>query len=101
MMGKKKNYKKVNWKTITEDIAQRLKQEREDHKARCLKRPSPTKHKYIYILGRTKKQTKELKKTLDNLNPGVLVLEYPKERGEQKWILINIIYKMLVKNMLS
>ena len=28
MMGKKKNYKKVNWKTIPEDISTQLKQER-------------------------------------------------------------------------
>ena len=82
MMGKKKNYRKVNWQTIPEDITKQLKQERSDHKARCLKRPSPTKHKYIYILGRTKKETKDLKKLLDRLNPGVLVLEYPRERGE-------------------
>lgn len=82
MMGKKKNYKKVNWKTIPEDIAKQLKQEREDHKGRCLKRLSPTKHKYLYILGRTKKETKELKKTLDSINPGVLTLEYPRERGD-------------------
>ena len=40
------------------------------------------KHKYIYILGQSKKETKELKKLLDKNNPGVLVLEYPKERGE-------------------
>ena len=82
MMGKKKNYRKVNWSTIPENISKQLKQERSDHQARCLKRPSPTKHKYIYILGRTKKESKELKKLFDKLNPSVLELDYPSERGE-------------------
>ncbi len=82
MMGKKKNYRKVNWKTIPEDISKQLKQERKAHQERCSKRKSPTKHKYIYILGRTKKETKKLKKLFDKHNPGVLELVYPRERGE-------------------
>jgi hypothetical protein len=81
MMGKKKNYKKVNWATIPEDIAKQLKQERTAHQDRCMKRPSPTKHKYLYILGKTKKETKELKKLLDKSNPGVVDLPYPIHRG--------------------
>jgi len=81
MMGKKKNYRKVNWATIPEDISQQLKQERKAHQDRCQKRPSPTKHKYIYILGRSKKETKELKKLLDKHNPNVLELDYPLQRG--------------------
>jgi hypothetical protein len=82
MVGKKKNYRKVNWKTIPEDISKQLKQERTAHQQRCTKRKSPTKHKYIYILGRTKKETKKLKKLFDKHNPGVLELAYPRERGE-------------------
>ena len=81
MMGKKKNYRKVNWSTIPEDTTKQLKQEREDHKGRCLKRPSPTKHKYIYILGRTKKETKELHKRFKELNPSMVNLPYPSIRG--------------------
>jgi len=82
MVGKKKNYRKVNWKTIPEDISKQLKQERKAHQERCSKRKSPTKHKYIYILGRTKKETKKLKKLFAKLNPGVLELPYPSERGK-------------------
>ena len=37
MVGKKKNYKKVNWKTIPEDISKQLKQERKAHQERCSK----------------------------------------------------------------
>ena len=82
MVGTKKNYKKVNWHTIPEDISKQLKQERKAHQERCSKRKSPTKHKYIYILGRTKKETKKLKKLFDIMNPGVLELSYPSARGE-------------------
>ena len=81
MMGKKKNYRKVNWATIPEDISKQLKQERKAHQDRCQKRAAPTKHKYIYILGRTKKETKELHKRFEELNKSVVNLEYPSDRG--------------------
>ena len=82
MMGKKKNYRKVNWQTIPEDIATRLKNERENHKSRCNKRPSPTKHKYIYILGRSKKETKQLHNKFKEINPNMVNLAYPNLRGK-------------------
>ena len=82
MVGTKKNYRKVNWKTIPENISKQLKQEREEHKARCLKRPSPTKHKYIYILGQSKKETKELIKLFNQYNSGAKDLAYPTDRGK-------------------
>jgi len=81
-VGKKKNYKKVNWATIPENVAQQLKQERKAHQDRCQKRPSPSKHKYIYILGRSKKETKELKKLFNQYNPKLKNLEYPTDRGK-------------------
>jgi len=82
MVGTKKNYRKVNWKTIPDAIAKQLKQEREEHKARCLKRLSPTKHKYIYILGQSKKETKELIKLFNQYNSGIKDLAYPTDRGK-------------------
>ena len=82
MVGTKKNYRKVNWKTIPDAIAKQLKQEREEHKARCLKRLSPTKHKYIYILGQSKKETKELIKLFNQYNSGAKDLAYPTDRGK-------------------
>ena len=82
MMGKKKNYKKVNWATIPEDIANQLKQERKAHQARCQKRRSPAKHKYIYILGRSKKETKELIKLFNQYNSKLKNLAYPSDRGK-------------------
>jgi len=82
MVGKKKNYRKVNWSIIPEDISRQLKQERKAHQERCSKRKSPTKHKYLYILGRTKKETKALKKLFIQYNPKLQDLPYPSERGK-------------------
>lgn len=81
-VGSKKNYRKVNWQAIPEDVASRLKQARTDHKARCLCRPAPSKHKYCYILGRSKGETKALLKKFAEHNPDKQNLPYPKERGK-------------------
>jgi len=81
-VGKKKNYKKVNWAAIPEDVAQQLKQRRQEHKERCQSRPAATKHKYLYVLGRSKKETKDLKKLFNQYNPKLKNLEYPKDRGK-------------------
>ena len=40
MVGSKKNYKKVDWSAIPDDVTLSLKQERKAHKARCDQRPS-------------------------------------------------------------
>ena len=79
--NKKSPTTKINWKNIPEDISTKIKNERTAHRKRCIKRKSPTKHKYLYILGRSKKETKELKKLFDKYNPNVLELGYPVERG--------------------
>lgn len=81
-VGSKKNYRKVNWQAIPEDVAGRLKQARTDHKARCHCRPAPSKHKYCYILGRSKSETKALFKKFAEHNPDKHNLPYPKERGK-------------------
>ena len=73
---------KINWKEIPEEVANQIKQERKAHQARCQKRPSPTKHKYIYLLGRCKKETKDLKKLFNQYNPKLKNLEYPTKRGK-------------------
>ena len=76
---------KPNWKmmeSVYPGLKQRLKEEEEKYRLSCEKREMKPKHKYIYILGRTKKETKKLKKLFDKHNPGVLELAYPRERGE-------------------
>jgi len=82
MVGKKKNYRKVNWQTIPAEVADQLRQARKDHRARCQRRQAPAKHKYCYILGRSKKETKRLKKLFVANSPDKNGLCYPKERGK-------------------
>ena len=45
-----------------------------------IKRKSSKKHKYIYILGKNKKETKILKNKFELLNPKLINLPYPKNR---------------------
>ena len=80
-VGAKKNYRKVDWKAIPDDVVARLKQERKEHKARCAQRPSPTKHKYCYILGQNKRETRSLLKSFRQNSPDKVGLSYPKVRG--------------------
>ena len=81
MVGAKKNYRKVDWKNIPESTAQLLKQERTRHKSTCEKRRSPVKHKYCYILGRTRKETKSLVQQFKKYNQDKINLSYPQIRG--------------------
>ena len=39
----------------------------------------PSKHKYAYVLGKNKKETKQLRKTYEERNK---IYPYPKERGK-------------------
>ena len=80
-VGTNKTFKKVNWANIPTEIADRLKQERTEHKARCEQRPSPSKHKYCYILGRDKRETKHYKQLFKDNNPDKIDLAYPSVRG--------------------
>jgi len=72
---------KVNWSAIPVEVAVKLKQMAKDKKAQCKKRIAAPKHKYVYVMGRGKKETKRLRKLLLKNNPK-LPLDYPKNRGE-------------------
>ena len=71
-----------NWEIIPEDIKTKIKEEEKKYRERCVCREMKQKHKYIYILGRSKKETKELKKLFDKFNPSMIDLEYPNDRGK-------------------
>jgi hypothetical protein len=81
-VGAKKNYRKINWDTIPPLWGYLLKQERNKHKNSCQKRRSPAKHKYCYILGETKRETKHLQQLFNLHNPEKNNLPYPQIRGE-------------------
>ena len=80
-VGANKRYRKINWANIPTDVTDRLKQARNEHRASCKQRPSPSKHKYCYILGRNKRETKHYKKLFRDNNPDKVDLEYPSVRG--------------------
>ena len=71
-----------NWEIIPEEIKIKIKEEEKKYRESCKCRDMKPKHKYIYILGRSKKETKALKKLFEKNNPKVLQLEYPMERGK-------------------
>ncbi len=66
---------------IPSDILEKIKLESKQHQKRCLKRKIPKKHKYAYILGKDKRETKLLLKIFLELNPKLTHLSYPKQRG--------------------
>jgi hypothetical protein len=70
-----------NWGIIPDEIKIKIKKEEKKYREKCDCREMQPKHKYLYILGRSKKETKELKKLFDKHNPNVLELGYPVERG--------------------
>jgi len=72
----------ILWGNIPAGIALKLKQAAKDHQKRCLVREVPRKHKYAYILGRDRKETRELMKQFEERNPDLIGLSYPKDRGQ-------------------
>jgi len=72
---------KVFWDEIPQSISIQLKLASKNHQANCSRRRVPRKHKYVYILGATKKETKSLFKLFKELNPKLINLDYPKSRG--------------------
>ena len=69
----------MNWHNIPQDMADKLKQASKDKQATSQKISVPSKHKYAYVLGRTKKETKDLRALYEKNNK---ILTYPKERGK-------------------
>ena len=72
----------MNWHLIPKDSENALRQASRNHQACCLRRPLPKKHKYLYIQGKTKRETKVLKEKFKEINPKLINLTYPKIRGE-------------------
>lgn len=81
-VGSKNQYRKVDWSAIPDEIQEMLKNERQEHKKRCKSRISVKKHKYAYILGEDKRETKKLNRIFFKNNSKLNVFNYPKERGK-------------------
>ena len=69
------------WDTMPAGLKDKIKVEEKKFRDACDSRPVPPKHKYCYILGRNKKETKHLRNLFVECNPGKVNMPYPKERG--------------------
>lgn len=74
-----KNYT-ILWDNIPVDISNMLKRISKDKINELVKRKSPKKHKYIYILGENKKEDRLLHKLFYDNNPTYTKIQYPKIR---------------------
>lgn len=72
---------KIFWDKVPELVSIELKEASRSHQARCQRRQVPRKHKYVYVLGVNKKETKRLRRNFVELNPDKANLTYPKSRG--------------------
>ena len=70
------------WTEMPEHVVHILKQGAKDYQERCVCREVPAKHKYAYILGADKRETRLLQREFARLNPDKVGLDYPKERGK-------------------
>ena len=69
----------VNWALIPDDVEQQLRAYSKKKQKEAQAIEYPNKHKYAYVLGKTKLETKRLRKLLES---NVKTYPYPKERGK-------------------
>ena len=71
-----------DWTLVPPGIKTKIKDEERKFRNSCLVRAVPAKHKYVYILGSSKKETKRLHKKFAEQNPAKVGLSYPRNRGQ-------------------
>lgn len=69
----------MDWDNIPDDIEVQLRDFSRSKQKSSTKVEMPSKHKYAYVLGRTKSETYQLRKLYEGKNK---VYSYPKERGK-------------------
>lgn len=69
---------RVFFNLMPKEIEDRIKQKSKDYQNSCKKRKVVPKHKYAYVLGENKRETKALRKIFEDRNK---TYEYPKNRG--------------------
>lgn len=72
---------KIHWELMPSSVEKKLKRLSKEYQASCEVRIVPRKHKYVYILGSNKKETRLLRDEFAKLNPKLAGLTYPKQRG--------------------
>lgn len=73
------NDQRMLWENIPDDVEQKLRQRSKEVYEKAEKIEFPSKHKYAFVLGKDKRETKYLRKKFLELNK---VYDYPKERGK-------------------
>ncbi len=73
----------IHWERIPEALVTQLREASRKYQACCQRRRLPRKHKYVYILGKSKRETKKLLKIFKDRNSEKQNLVYPKFRGPQ------------------
>ena len=69
----------IHFDKMPEDVANAIKTASKDYQNSCEKRKIEPKHKYAFVLGATKYETKQLRKVYEERNK---LFAYPKERGK-------------------
>ena len=73
------NDQKMLWENIPQDVEDRLREYSKEMYKKSEKITFPNKHKYAFVLGKDKRETKKLRAKFEELNK---VYPYPKERGK-------------------
>ena len=73
------NDQSILWDNVPNDIELQLREYSKQMYQNAKKIIFPNKHKYAFVLGRDKRETKELRKQFEALND---IYPYPKERGD-------------------
>jgi hypothetical protein len=73
---------RILWDKMPPDVAQKLKDMSKKALAEAEVREVAPKHKYMYILGQGRKETKELVRRFRESSPELVHLPYPKNRGQ-------------------
>ena len=69
----------MNWDNMPKEVEEQLRLYSKQKVLEAVKIDIPPKHKYAYVLGKTKKETRELRKKFEQLNK---TYNYPKNRGK-------------------
>jgi hypothetical protein len=72
---------KIHWDLMPKNVENKLKKLSKEYQNSCEFRIVPKKHKYVYVLGSNKKETKLLREEFLKLNPTLASIPYPKQRG--------------------
>lgn len=72
----------IFWDRMPPGVPDKLRQAAKDYQDSCEKRKVPAKHKYAYILGKDKRETRKLREKFAELNPHLVGKPYPKTRGD-------------------